>query len=140
MDRVIELDDADPQDLGLIIEMPSGQAYSNQCGGYACHHPELEGVYISLGPTPESFENHFVGENSKWKGHCYDGIDDDTARFLETELKSQPLGRIDCVTVDRDRLRECEEGWVWVKITENSHPLLRPYGGMSGVLTWQNSD
>lgn len=140
MGRVIELDDADPQGLGLIVAATSGQTYSNQCGGYACRHPELEGVYVALGPTPASFENHFVGESSKWKGHCYDGIDEETARFLDVELASDALGRIGCVTVDHGRLRDSEEAWVWVKIAENHHPLLRGHGGRNGVLVWENSD
>lgn len=138
--RAIELDDADPQGLGLIVEAPGGQIYSNQAGGYACHHPELEGAYVALGPTPECFENHFAGETSKWKGHCYDGIDEETARFLDAALASDALGRIGCVTIDRARLRESEEAWVWVRIAENSHPLLRAYGGRKGVLVWENSD
>ena len=29
--------------LGLIITHPSGVLYANQTGGYACHHPEMEG-------------------------------------------------------------------------------------------------
>jgi hypothetical protein len=34
--------------LGLIIAHPSGVIYSNQTGGYACDHRELEGVFVPL--------------------------------------------------------------------------------------------
>ena len=34
--------------LGLIIEYPSGVNYTNQTGGYACHHPVQEGAFIVL--------------------------------------------------------------------------------------------
>ncbi len=34
--------------LGVIFLYESGIRFSNQTGGYACLHPEAEGVYVPL--------------------------------------------------------------------------------------------
>ena len=56
--------------IGLIIAHPSGALYTNQTGGFACHHPRMEGVFVPL-MDPEihqhtALEAHFLGP--KWAG------------------------------------------------------------------------
>ncbi|MFN0042784.1 MAG: DUF6210 family protein [Alphaproteobacteria bacterium] len=136
----IELDDDENQGLGLIVLEQGGAVYSNQCGGYACHHPEAEGVYVPLGELPASFDADFARPEPKWHGRRFDGIDEETARFIEECLASSVPGGIACVAVDRARVAESEEAWVHVVIAENDHALLTAHGGKRAILTWRNSD
>src|SRR5215467_8770498 len=76
--------------LGLIVCHPSGVIYSNQVGGYSTHHPEVEGSFVPLQEHDLEFdqqaalESHFTGP--KWRGHCYRGIDEETADFVDDVL------------------------------------------------------
>lgn len=136
----IELDDDEDQGLGVIVLAPSGSLYSNQCGGHACHHPTAEGIYVPLGDSPDEFEAHFYGPGSKWSGRCFDGIDEETARFIDAHLRSRVFGGAGCITVDRARLADSEEAWIHVVIAENADARLSAHGGRPGILTWRNSD
>ena len=136
--RRIALDDDDDQGLGLIVLGPSGTLYSNQSGGLACHHPEAEGVYVPLGSTPPELEAHFAA--GRWQGRCYAGIDDETARFVEYQLAEHVFGGRSSVAVDRSRLAESEEAWIFVMILPNGHAILAPHVGARGIVVWQNSD
>lgn len=122
--------------LGLIIACPSGVNYTNQVAGYACLHPELEGVYVPLPASVcEKLDSHFTGP--KWSGHCYEAIDEETADFVDAILAELDLGF--CLCVDRDRFAESWEAWIQVKISMNSVLWLGLDEG-TGVLTWENSD
>lgn len=48
---VVELWRQNDNFVGVIIPYKSGVAYTNQCGGTACVHPEKEGIYIPLSST-----------------------------------------------------------------------------------------
>jgi hypothetical protein len=128
--------------IGVIVAHPSGVHYSNQAGGYLCSHPEIEGVFLPLaGPDTEwhtQLDQHFFyGE--KYAGHCYRGIDEETARFLDVLLASSPVSR--GITVDRDRLAESIEAWIYVTIAPGTgDDAIAGFDGATGVLTWQNSD
>jgi hypothetical protein len=130
----IELDEM--TGLGLVIACPSRVAYTNQVGGYACRHPEIEGVFVPLsGNVSEKLYAFFTGP--KWNGRCYDSIDEETASFIDSILRELCLDSSLCV--DREKLEESCEAWIWVKISMNS--LLWP--GLNegeGILTWENSD
>lgn len=136
--RRIALDDDDDQGLGVVVLGPSGTLYANQCGGLACHHPEAEGTYVPLGPAPPELEAHFAA--GKWQGRCYAGIDDDTARFVEDQLAINVFGGEFLVVVDRSRLADSEEAWIFVTILPCEHAILAPHAGARGILVWQNSD
>lgn len=126
----------DNESLGLIIACKSGVTYTNQVGGYACHHPEIEGVFAPLpGSINEKLEAFFTGP--KWNGRCYDEIDEETANFIDALLREVDLASSLCV--DRERLGESCEAWIWVKISMNSLLWLGLNEG-AGVLTWENSD
>ena len=135
--------------IGLIIAHLSGVLYTNQVGGYACLHPEIEGVFTPLeddfGKLEYKLSNYFVGP--KWKGWCYQGIDAETADFIDKHLHSwKPTSRL---SVDRAKLKESCEAWIWVKIDSNDFVKtpngiyesdFRGFDSKSGILTWQNSD
>ena len=131
--------------LGLIVRHPSGVRYTNQTGGYACLHPEIEGVYVPLADAYSEqvsrLAEHFV---TRWGGHCYDGIDAETADFIEQVLRTSWVA--ENLQVDRTRLEDSHEAWIYVRVpgsADSGNPRLQPFSGFldaEGVLTWENSD
>jgi hypothetical protein len=128
--------------VGVVIAHPSGVLYSNQAGGYLCSHPEMEGVFLPLAGQGSEWQTkldrHFF-YSEKYAGHCYRGIDEETARFLDDLLASSPISR--GITVDRTRLAESIEAWIHVTIASDAgDDAIAGFGGATGVLTWENSD
>jgi hypothetical protein len=128
--------------VGVIVIHPSGVFYSNQVGGYATLTPEIEGVYVPLINTEVQFEkmlwDHFTGP--KWKRSCAGGIDTEDADVIDGILRA--AYPTDLLTVDRSRLSESCEAWVYVDIAPQPHDgyPLYGFGKRKGVLTWYNSD
>jgi hypothetical protein len=56
-----------------------------------CLHPEAEGVYLPLGEGNSALalelNEHF---ETKWVGWCHDGIDQETAEFIDGLLAAKP--------------------------------------------------
>lgn len=130
--------------IGLIVSHPTGVLYSNQTGGYACLSPKLEGAFVPL-TNPlvnqqEKLEEYFTG--SKWKGHCYNNIDKETADFVDAILALSHL--TSRLKVNRDKLNESHEAWIHVVILpDNREEDLQEFSGFAsnlGILTWENSD
>ena len=124
--------------MGVIMLCESRVTYSNQTGGYSCDHPEVEGVYVPLNLGWEgdyaTLKDHFTGP--KWGGWCNNGIDDETADFVDNFL---PGG----LKVDRSRLKDSHEAWIYVVVSnedEDNRDLAYWWGFSHGVLTWENSD
>lgn len=140
--------------IGLIINCSSGVIYSNQTGGYATDHPEIEGVFIPLMHPSDmdslearergqlmdqqaELEAHFTGP--KWRGHCYAGIDEETADFVDHVLAASNVTRR--LRVDRSKLAASSEAWIHVVIPPpDGSELWEGFGPGCGVLTWENSD
>lgn len=131
--------------VGLIISHPTGVWYSNQTGGYATLFPEFEGAFVllknSLIDQQAELKRYFTG--SKWKGHCYNEIDDETADFVDAILASSYVTKR--LKVNREKLVDSHEAWIHVIILppdEREDELQEFYGFPSniGVLTWENSD
>lgn len=134
--------------IGLILPYPSNIMYTNQAGGVLCTHPVIEGVFIPLndmsndrGTAPQNnaaeLTDHFCGP--KYGGHGYHGIDQETADFIDGFLAKSDI--TDFINVDRDRLKECMESWIHVKVDNTKkHLLFRNIQVNSGILTWPNSD
>jgi hypothetical protein len=111
----------------------------------------MEGVYVPLwkevpDPQETALREHFTVP--KWAGHCYDGIDDETADFIDRVLSSSAAYTHN-LKVNRQRLKERMEAWVYVNIasTVDDEGNLIVNGWdfsycrtTEGVLTWQNSD
>jgi hypothetical protein len=121
--------------LGLIILFPSGVIYTNQVGGYACLHPEIEGIFLplSIGHKKVLFalQQHF---NGSWNH-----IEKSDAEIVDKLLHNDEFRFI---KVDRTKLEESFEAWIYVEIEKLSEtlPLLKGFGKAKGILTWQNSD
>ena len=107
----------------IIIICKTGFVYTNQTGGYGCNHSEIEGSLMPVcGGISSELENHFCG---KWNGWCNDGIDEATAKFIDSLLTECSW------LVDRNKLKESQEAWIFVNDTVTE---------MRGILTWMNSD
>ena len=135
----------------LIVSYPTGIEYTNQTGGYSCHHPSLEGFCVPLAPSIYSKARRewvslqdeldkILGMESKYSGACWDGIDNEDADRLDALFEELDLG----VVVDRNRLGDSEEAWVWVIVTRDTFCFYGKLGpsvaGHLAVLTWENSD
>lgn len=129
------------ESLGLIISYPSGVRISAQTGGYTCQQPEIEGVYLPLKYDAKELEEYFTGP--KWQGWCCNGIDEETADFIDNYLSND--GNTAYIKVDRARLQDSQEAWIYVDVFEPGGAvkeinLLSGFGRCKGVLTWDNSD
>lgn len=121
--------------LGVIVIFPSGVIYTNQAGGYACLHPEIEGVFVPLAVGHRkilfALQQHF---NGNWRH-----IEESDAKTINKLLKSDGFGFIQ---VDKTILDESFEAWIYVEIEEiaETFPLIKGFGKTKGILTWANSD
>nr|WP_277989557.1 DUF6210 family protein [Corallococcus sp. NCSPR001] len=131
--------------MGLILLGPTGVLYSNQTGGSFCLQPEAEGVFLplvnELVAQEELLSQHFTGP--KWRGACANGIDEETAQEIERILGLSGVTQEIGLRVDRARLAESHEAWVYVEVPaqpENSFAILERIPASQGILTWANSD
>lgn len=123
---------------GLIVLCRSGVLYTTQTAGTLCGHPMAEGVFV---PLPGVF-----GENAfDMLADCgaYDGCSEEEADAVDAILAARGQGK--WLKVDRSRLNESAEAWVYVEIAsaESDYvPVLSGFGPypMHGILTWENSD
>jgi hypothetical protein len=122
--------------LGIIVPMKTGVTWSNQAGGFACCHPELEGIYIPLRTWDDTKIDPFY---DTW-GQPYSpapvralllnfGLDQWLEPIPSSEHKTNG------------------EAWVWAKIKEIPTDdnwllpeILRPLSGTPCVITYPNSD
>ena len=134
---------------GIIIPYPSGVLVSNQTGGYACLHPEIEGVYLPLGndcgiggypflSLDIELNNYFEGDKYKGTG-ATSGIDLDDVQFINSIINK--LGLSSCLSVDETMLKESQEAWIWLKFLSNDNERFSGFENVQRViLTWSNSD
>lgn len=106
----------------LLFDAPTGVTYTNQVGGYACHHPKIEGYCIPIQIDKRSLDLIFVSKLGPFQGHCCNGITKEQAEYLNEYLPAR-------VQIDPNRIERAEEAWL---------PIV--YGGKPGILTWENSD
>lgn len=141
--------------LALIVERSTGVQYSNQTGGTMCLQPEIEGILIPirndveleswrlLSPENELYR-YFEGPPHQGTGAC-SGLSHEDADFIDEVLRQYKMNEY--LSVDRSRLAESHEAWVFVLVNEEPArdsitPLftdLGPYPAR-GVLTWSNTD
>jgi len=122
--------------FGIILPRSTGVFFTNQVGGHACDHPELEGLFIPLDdgldrPTRQVFEHHFQGS---WAT-----LTEEDAMVIDRALQKGNLGFI---RVERSKLFDSVEAWVHVILDFKSVSIFIGFDGKSnrGILTWENSD
>ena len=138
--------------FGVIISFPSGVRYSNQTAGTACFHPSLEGVYVPLANdydfangrllSPDvALHDYFAGPPHRGSGAWREGLDEKDATFIEGVLEHRRLSSF--LKIDRARLAESHEAWVWGIVTgEEADSVFSGFGPYprAAVLTWDNTD
>ena len=141
--------------VGLIILRKSGVIYSNQVGGYHCFHPEVEGVFYPLNiyhyakdirdkvkDGEDLYEllyedlDRVIGLNSRYHGWCDNGISAKDADKLDDIFKMYELPFM----VDRTRLTESMEAWVYVIITGEKKGFFEGFVGEKAIFVYPNSD
>ncbi len=132
----------------LVIPHPTGIVYSNQAGGHACLQPQAEGFLIpiandvGLAPTHDlrSPENDLFKYFSKLHS-CGAPLTEADAQKIESIMHQLPLWG--GLSVDRKRLHNSVEAWVFVTIAESEQRPILVEGlnyPVSAILTWTNSD
>ena len=135
----------------LVVLRPTGIRYSNQAGGTTCLQPREEGVLVPIGndvavpslrlmSLENQLEKYFVGPPHHGTGACRGLSEEDADRLDELFASSNAFRGI---RVDRSRLADSVEAWVFVAIdADNCVPFdsLGPAYPDHGVLTWTNSD
>jgi hypothetical protein len=132
-----------PDEVMLILEHSSGVYYENQVGGVVCSRATLEGVLAPIDIHSDAMQLIM--------SLPYDagvGISGELADEIDRALAGSPGAHY--LKVDRSRLPESLEAWVFVvaDIPERAvFELYGPYSGAprgfgrsTGVLTWPNSD
>jgi hypothetical protein len=133
-----------PNEIMLLVGCSSAVRYRNQVGGVVCASEEIEGVLSPLDLSERAIER--ICELPYPNGA--QGISVEIADTIDMILKSEPCATF--LKVDRDRLEDAWEAWVYVVIDapEDSDPArstdyfgpIFGFGSCKGVLTWQNSD
>lgn len=126
--------------LALIVPSKTGVVYRTQSGGHSCYQTKAEGYVVPLAGEQHDIlvrlHEHFTGP--KWGGWCSNGIDDETADFLENILVK--LAHRENISVARARFVDSWESWVHVRINGASNALIENATPTSAILTWPNSD
>jgi hypothetical protein len=103
----------------LVIQMPTGVKYEAQCGGLACTHPQVEGVYFpvwdvapDLGDCEEGCSNLTKVPQPHDKPELRKAFADKIQKQLEDLDKYSFKLRF-----DYERIDELQEGWWPLVIT-----------------------
>lgn len=133
-----------PLEVMLVIEHASGVVYTNQTNGVLCRQSKMEGVLVPLGLSDADSERVMQLPYEPILGLKAE-LADEIDRLLGIELSTQHI------KVDRSRLHESVEAWVFVRVdtqelqSDGSAPpdyfgMMYGFGAITGVLTWPNSD
>ena len=133
-----------PYNAMLVIEHASGVVYRNQVLGVLCRQAELEGVL-----APVDFSDADLERIMNLPYEPRSGFAEHLADALDEIFAAAPRARY--LKVDRARLQDSSEAWVFVLIDTPADrtefvPGMDYFGSMygfgpvRGVLTWPNSD
>jgi Family of unknown function (DUF6210) len=128
------------EQAALIILQPSGITYLNQTIGNTCFQSEAEGVLAPITNDPP-LDNLYFGSLAyklqKLTGNKH-FLDEPDAEAID-ELLATNLGG-DTIRVDRTKLKDSYEAWIFVIIDENNSGDLIDFAGRKAILTYPNSD
>lgn len=130
--------------LGLIILGPSGVMYSNQAGGTCCLQPQDEGFFVPLHDEVLGQErmllDYFLQPEAP--SAAPEGFDLKTADFIDEVLGISQSTRF--LKVDRTKLRDSVEAWVYVEVSEQPEEPPVTFDGHIGETAsgeiWRASD
>jgi len=123
----------------LIIPQPSGVAYEAQVGGTWCRQEVVEGTLVPFDNEPPldapQLALHVQLQKLLWEVAA---LTDEHADAVDGLLSAHR--HTASASVDRGRLAESCEAWVYVNLRDTDGSLLRGFGNCKAVLTWPNSD
>jgi hypothetical protein len=126
----------------LIVPYRSGIVYENQTGGLSVYPESLEGVLVPL----DDWDIDPEGDKSAFDRIAQITVDADSlthyaADAIDAVLADSryAMSRYQA-TVDRTRLQDSREAWLWLNITAENVGLTEGLKFDKAVLTWQNSD
>lgn len=123
---------------GIIVPLPTKVVWTNQVGGTACSHPEVEGIFIPILFNAVSHFNDYMRRTSEV--YTTEMVARINAFLVECDLKDC----FEAVPVDElnKEVFDCiAEAWIPVKVLAYAkRELLLPFKGMTVVLTYRNSD
>ena len=126
----LDLDHWDTEQMGIVIECKTGIRWTNQAGGTACAHPEVEGIFL---PLPTYAEASLEILRDRW--------------HVETEHVAKFLAAEELDDVLEPSAGVGGEAWVPVRIKAQVTDLppewarnLLPFAGSLGFLVYLNSD
>ena len=124
----------------LIVPCKSGVVYTNQVNGTACEHPECEGILIPI--NNDGVRENFASSLEAKLCGLFDGTWDslDQAKADEIDKVLGQFNETNGITVDRAKLTNSVESWVYVTARETEDSCYSNFGEIQGILTWQNSD
>jgi hypothetical protein len=115
--------------LGLVVPYPSGILYTNQTGGTTCAQPVEEGVFVPLGSECrvaekliDCFENQIRARLTSADADALDAI-------LHTPDEPSVVTPAFFLEVDRARLDDSMEAWLYVTITACPDEHMIAYAG-----------
>jgi len=128
----------------LILLAKSGFVYWNQTAGVACGQRGEEGVLVPLLDRVQDESGslvecplHLALADLAW-GPVLGIVDDKRADEIDALFRRFYF--TECLSVDRSRLLESEEAWVYVRINPFKFRLGVNVATEAGVLVWPNSD
>lgn len=121
----------------LLIPRATGVIYEGQTGGEATLRQAAQGALVPLSREPVDHMPRLreIFEDAPWFGACHAGIDEATAAALDVIFRALP-GHSG-ISVDRARLSESHESWVYVRLGEPTVSLY--FGGEApgeAILYW----
>lgn len=129
----------DVEGVVAVILSNSDVVYGNQCGGTACVQEEAEGILVPFNNDPP-----LNNPNEKLSSQLSDllldvnGLSTDLADKIDDFFQKDFTTR--CARVDREKLSESREAWVYIKILDSKESNFSGFGNCDAVLTWHNSD
>ena len=137
---VVDLWDSPFHTFLLIVKHPTGVLYSNQTGGSACDHPQVEGFVLPLDG------GRVAGVVIEELGGLWRDIYDCTYPYEDLVEATNPLLDKLCrgMKLDLSGKNSMQEAWLHV-LFPLPQPLRSKGEGsiletVAGVLTWTNSD
>jgi len=141
IDKIICLYDA--LGVNLIKLCKTGHIYYNQVSGNACSQNYAEGILIPF--NEDTFPENELEKRLSQATINENSFDIKLADKVDSILADYPFAK--SATVNRNKLNDCCEAWVYVIIeTENislpndSMPIENFEKKFHGILTWNNSD
>lgn len=128
--------------VGIIVPCKSGVVWSNQVGGTACFHPEVEGIFIPL-PDNRCFVDGYDKDGFGVIRERCEVKHPESSELILKFLKATGLNKLFEMRLNMKGV-VMHEAWVPLKIKKKlahpPHELLNDFRGRDVILTYENSD